>query len=60
MKRNQIKTGDAAADRKAVRHAERERRLAAMADGRRERAVTFADRRKAANQKACRGRVVWE
>lgn len=60
MKRNQIKTGATAADRKAMRHAERERRLAAMADGRLERAATFKDQKKADNRNACRGRVVWE
>jgi hypothetical protein len=43
---------------KAMRRAEREQRVAAMAEGRRERAVTFTDRKKERNRKACRGRVV--
>lgn len=57
MKRNITKSGDSNLDRRAIRQAERERRLAAMQDGRRERAHTFTDRRKEAARKACRGRV---
>lgn len=37
--------------------ARRAERVAAMRDGRRERAVTFTDRRKEASRKACRGRI---
>lgn len=37
--------------------ARRAERVAAMRDGRRERAATFADRRKEASRRACRGRV---
>ncbi|MFZ4431592.1 MAG: hypothetical protein ACOYOQ_00195 [Microthrixaceae bacterium] len=45
------------ADLKAIRRAERERRLAALRDGRRQRSVTFKDRKKEAARKACRGRI---
>lgn len=41
----------------AAREAERASRLAAMRDGRKIRSVTFTDRKKDANRKACRGRV---
>ena len=36
----------------------RESTLAALREGRKNRATTFADRKKKANKRACRGRVV--
>ena len=44
----------------ALRRAERTERVAALADGRKVRAVTFADRRKVANKNACRNRKGWD
>lgn len=44
---------------KAMRRAEREGRVAAMREGRRIRSTTFADRKKVANKKACRGKVAY-
>lgn len=44
---------------KAIHRVEREQRVAAMAEGRRQRAVTFTDRKKDRNRKACRGKVAW-
>lgn len=41
----------------AMRTAERAERVDALRDGRKLRAHTFADRRKVANKRACRGRV---
>jgi hypothetical protein len=40
----------------AMRLAERERRVAALRDGVKVRAITIPDRRKQANKRACRGR----
>jgi hypothetical protein len=40
----------------AMRRANHEAYVAAMREGRRERAATFADRRKVADRNACRGR----
>lgn len=42
--------------RKAKARMNWERNIAAMAEGRRQRAVTFADRRKKASREACRGK----
>lgn len=42
---------------KAARRAERAERVAALRDGRRLRAHTFADKGKVANKRACRGKV---
>jgi len=41
----------------AMRYVERQRRVAALRDGRRQRAATFTDRRKQASKNACRGQV---
>jgi len=41
----------------AARVAERRERVAALRDGRKLRAHTYADRRKVANKRACRGKV---
>ena len=43
----------------AARRAERAERVAALAEGRKQRAHTFADRRKVADKKACRDRRYW-
>ena len=43
----------------AMRRGERAERVAALADGRRTRAHTFADRKRVANKRACRGRASW-
>jgi hypothetical protein len=43
----------------AARRAERAERVAALADGRKQRAATFADRKRVANKKACRDRSYW-
>lgn len=43
----------------AMRRAERAERLAALADGRKTRAHTFADRKRVANKRACRDRASW-
>lgn len=43
----------------AMRRAERAERVAALADGRRTRAHTFADRKRVANKRACRDRASW-
>ena len=40
-----------------MRHRARADYVAALRDGKRQRAVTFTDRRKEASRKACRGRV---
>lgn len=42
-----------------ARRADREVRMAALADGRKQRAVTFTDRKKAASRNACRGRMAF-
>jgi hypothetical protein len=43
----------------AMRRAERAERVAALADGRKQRAHTFADRTKVASKRACRDRLSW-
>lgn len=43
----------------AMRRDERAERVAALADGRRTRAHTFADRKRVANKRACRDRGSW-
>lgn len=43
-----------------MRSAARREYVAALADGRRERAQTFKDRRREANRNACRGRFTSE
>jgi hypothetical protein len=43
----------------AARRAERAERVAALADGRKQRAHTFADRKRVANKNACRDRSYW-
>ena len=43
----------------AMRQAERAERVAALADGRKQRAHTFADRKKVAAKRACRDRLAW-
>jgi hypothetical protein len=45
---------------KAARRAERTARVADLADGRRQRAVTFTDRRRQANKTACRRPLTWD
>lgn len=42
---------------KAMRRAERERRVQALREGRVQRAATFADKKKKADKNACRGKV---
>jgi len=41
----------------AIRRAQREAYVAALREGRRERAATFTDRRREASRKACRGPI---
>lgn len=43
----------------AARRAERAERVAALADGRKQRAHTFADRKRVASKRACRDRAYW-
>lgn len=43
----------------AARRAERRERVAALADGRKQRAATFADRKRVASKNACRDRRYW-
>jgi hypothetical protein len=43
----------------AARRAERAERVAALADGRKQRAHTFADRKRVASKQACRDRSYW-
>lgn len=43
----------------AMRRAERRERLEALADGRKTRAHTYADRKRVANKRACRDRSSW-
>ena len=43
--------------RDEMKHAARAAYVAALRDGKRQRATTFTDRRKEASRKACRGRV---
>jgi hypothetical protein len=45
---------------KAMRRANWEAKRAAMAEGRRERATTYADRRRVADRRACRDRRLWD
>jgi len=42
-----------------ARRADRERRMAALADGRKTRSVTFTDRKKESNRRECRGKVMY-
>lgn len=42
-----------------MRRAERAERVAALAEGRKQRAHTFADRKKVASKNACRDRRYW-
>jgi hypothetical protein len=44
---------------KALKRLQREEKVQAMREGRRQRATVFADRRKQASKKACRGKVQW-
>lgn len=44
---------------KAARLVERAERVSALADGRKQRAYTFADRKHLANKQACRDRSYW-
>lgn len=43
----------------AARRAERAERVSALADGRKQRAATFADRKRVASKRACRDRAYW-
>lgn len=43
----------------AARRAERAERVAALAEGRKQRAATFADRKRVASKRACRDRSYW-
>jgi hypothetical protein len=43
----------------AARRAERAERVAALADGRKQRAATFEDRKRVASKRACRDRAYW-
>jgi len=56
MKNNKNDLNSIAFIVKARRKAEREERVAALRDGRKTRAHTFADRGKVANKMACRGK----
>lgn len=42
-----------------MRRIDRDERVSALRDGRKVRSVTFTDRKKKANKKACRGKVQW-
>lgn len=44
---------------KAARLVERAERVSALADGLKQRAHTFADRKRKANKQACRDRSYW-
>ena len=44
----------------AMRRANWKAKAAAMAEGRRERAATYADRKRVADKRACRDRHRWE
>lgn len=44
---------------KTLKRLQREEKVQAMREGRRQRATVFADRRKQASKKACRGKVQW-
>lgn len=43
----------------AMRRAERAERVAALAEGRKQRAHTYADRKRVADKRACRDRRFW-
>lgn len=43
----------------AARRAERAERVAALAEGRKQRAHTYADRKRVADKRACRDRRFW-
>lgn len=55
MAKNKNKNKNAAAA--GIRQAQRDAYVAALRDGRKERAATYADRRKVANKRACRGKI---
>tara|TARA_Y100000401_G_scaffold117204_1_gene125098 strand:- start:254 stop:439 length:186 start_codon:yes stop_codon:yes gene_type:complete len=44
---------------KSLKRLQREEKVQAMREGRRQRAVVFANKRKQASKKACRGKVQW-
>lgn len=44
---------------KVMAQGRRDEYVAALREGRRERAHTYADRRKVADKRACRGKVAW-
>ena len=46
-------------DSQTLRRLIRDDKVQAMREGRRQRAPVFADRRKQASKKACRGKVQW-
>ena len=46
-------------DSQTLRRLIRDDKVQAMREGRRQRATVFADRRKQASKKACRGKVQW-
>ena len=43
----------------AMRRAERAERVAALAEGRKQRAHTYADRKRVSDKRACRDRRYW-
>lgn len=43
----------------AMRRAERAERVAALAEGRKQRAHTYADRKRVSDKRACRDRSYW-
>jgi hypothetical protein len=43
----------------AMRRAERDERVAALGEGRKQRAHTYADRKRVADKRACRDRAYW-
>jgi len=49
-----------AAHKAAMRRAARQERLEALREGRRERAVTFTDRKREGRRKACRDKTLWD
>ena len=46
-------------DRKTIKRLIREDKVQAMREGRRQRAVTFQNKKKVADKKACRGKQQW-
>lgn len=46
-------------DRKTISKLIRDDKVQAMREGRRQRAVTFQNKKKVANKKACRGKQQW-